>query len=288
MTTAVRGRRITQAIDHTDPYLLVARLTLVLVIINTPREPTPLALAAGTCAVMFLNPRLLRSPGPWFLIAAVLGASQAADWWLVDNHKFATTAWVLTIGLSRLARDPKRTLRESARLFIGVLFGCAFAWKLLSPSYLSGAFFQYTLLRDERFEPVAVVVARADESRLERDRSSVVEFTSSATVDQSIEVPHGPATRLVALVLTGWGLVLEGVIALVFLAPLNARHRRMRPAALLLFCATTYAIAPIVGFGFLLMTVGLALVQDARLRRIFVFGSAAVFLWSAVVAGLAT
>lgn len=55
-----------------------------------------------------------------------------------------------------------------------------------------------------------------------------------------------------------WGtLASECAIALAFLAPLG-RGVWLRHALLLGFCATTYAIAPVVSFGWLLLAMGVA------------------------------
>ena len=64
--------------------------------------------------------------------------------------------------------------------------------------------------------------------------------------------------RLVQAVTWG-GLALESVIALLWLAPI--RHRALllaRHGAILLFCLATYAFAPVAGFGWLLLVMGLA------------------------------
>lgn len=284
--TSTMIERATGVIDRTDPFLLVARLSLLVTLVNTHHDIPILLFTAVATAVLFLNGRLLRSPWPWFVLAAGIGASQFAAWWLIDDHRVANTYWLAAVGLSRLAHEPGRVLTLTGRFLIGSLFAFAFGWKLLSSQYLSTDFFQYTLLRDDRFEPVAVVVGGADEDQLAMDRALVSEFTGSAAVDETITIEDVPRTRTVAGVFTFWGLVIEGALAAAFLLPLRGRARVARPVLLLLFCATTYAIVPVVGFGALLMVVGLAQAETDWHRRLFALGSVAIFVWSLVIINL--
>ena len=275
--------RFGKAIDDMDLFLLVARLTLLVLLVNTHDHPGLLLVAAVASAVMFLNERLLRAPWPWFVLTAVLAVSQFGDWWLIDDHRVATTYWLAAVGCARLADEPTRVLRLSARLLVGAMFAFAFGWKLLSSQYTSTDFFRYTLLRDPRFDPVATLVAGADEDQLRSERAVVSEFTAAAPFDEHISVAEGPRTETVATVFTFWGLALEGAIAVAYLLPLRGRSKLARPATILVFCATTYVVVPVVGFGVLLMTLGLTQVDTARLRRSFVLGSAGVFAWGAVM-----
>ena len=83
-----------------------------------------------------------------------------------------------------------------------------------------------------------------------------------------------PAFRRLASALTWGGLALEAIVAAVFLLPARPV---LRHAALLLFCVTTYAFAPVAGFGCLLLVLGLAQTSpsDRRTRALYV---AAFFL----------
>ena len=58
--------------------------------------------------------------------------------------------------------------------------------------------------------------------------------------------------------MTWWTVLLEGAVAVAFLWLLERGVSRWRDALLLLFCVTTYAIAPVEGFGWLLISMGVA------------------------------
>ena len=68
-----------------------------------------------------------------------------------------------------------------------------------------------------------------------------------------------PRLRAFAAVATWGGLALEALVALLCLIPAGRAHRSSPDTRRCsLFCATTYALAPVAGFGWLLATMGLA------------------------------
>jgi hypothetical protein len=68
----------------------------------------------------------------------------------------------------------------------------------------------------------------------------------------------------------------EGAVAITFLWPFGRMISQWRNAALLLFCATTYAVAPVEGFGWLLIAMGITQCDPAWRKTLFLY--LAVFL----------
>ncbi len=284
MTTTDRSPR--RDLTTGSAHVLVGRMTLVAALVNARDDRPVMLLFAVATALLWPNPRALGHPAPWLVLAAVLGGAQFRDWWLLDDHVVATTYWLLALGLSRLAHDPDRVRRTAARLLVGAVFLLAFGWKLLSSQYVSGEFFHYTLLRDDRFEPAAVLVGGADADDLDGARLEVTGFTSTAPPDEAIVVGTGPRVGLFADVLTWYGLALEGAIAAAFLLPLRGRWVVARPLTLGLFCFTTYLVVPVVGFALLLTALGAAETTEARWRGVYLGLAVFAFVWGAVVATL--
>lgn len=269
-----------------DPFLIVARVSLFVAIVNNHSNPVMALLLGVATAVLYFQERLLRSPWPWLAIVATLGWVQIQEWWLIDDHPVATTYWLLAIGVSRFGRRPDDVLALSARLLLGFLFALAFGWKLLSGPFVSGDFFEYTLVRDDRFEPVAVLIGGADEDDLARERGGIAQLTSTGAAGDAVEVETGSRTRSLALTFTWVGLLMEGAVAAAFLAPLRGRWQMLRAVALIGFCVTTYAVLPIAGFAVLLLTMGLAHARRPEVRRAHAVAAAAILVWNAILAGL--
>ena len=69
---------------------------------------------------------------------------------------------------------------------------------------------------------------------------------------------------LLAQVATWWTVCLEATVALTFLWPGTGWVARQRHLVLAVFCATIYAVAPVVGFGWLLLVMGVAQCEPER------------------------
>ena len=80
-----------------------------------------------------------------------------------------------------------------------------------------------------------------------------------------------PRFRALASFAAFWTLTSELIVGLLFLLPFRGRGARCRDAALLVFCATTYAVALVEGFGWLLLAMGGARSGPSpRLRWLYV------------------
>jgi hypothetical protein len=79
-------------------------------------------------------------------------------------------------------------------------------------------------------------------------------------------------------------LILEICVALTSLVPGGRRTRRLKHGSLLAFCFGTYAFAPVAGFGWLLLIMGLAQCDyDQRaLRGLYVAAFLLVLVYSEV------
>ena len=248
---------------------LILRLTAVELLLRPmgPWGVRPLILAAAGLAL--LSPRTLLSSLTWYVLTALLTARIIADWPLPDNHIYLLTYWCLALALSIGATDPARTLATNARLLVGTAFLMAVIWKaLLSPDYLDGRFFRVTWLTDARFTDAVQLLGRMSPAQLTDNRQNLAPYPEGAEPLDHNPPPDPAAFRYLVLMST-WGiLALETLVAFAFLLPRGARAGPLHHLILLLFCGVTYAIAPVAGFGWLLLTMGVALCRaDQRLLR---------------------
>jgi hypothetical protein len=248
---------------------LILRLTAVELLLRPmgPWAVRPLILAAAGLAI--LSPRTLGSSLTWYALTALLTARIIADWPLSDNHIYLLTYWCLALALSRDATDPARTLAMSARLLIGTAFLMAVLWKaLLSPDYLDGRFFRVTLLTDERFTDTVQLFGQLSTAQLEHNREILNPLPEGAELLHP-EIPSDPPAFRYLVLMSTWGVLgLETLVALTFLVPRGGRASPLHHLSLLVFCGVTYAIAPVAGFGWLLLTMGVALCRpDQKMLR---------------------
>lgn len=151
---------------------------------------------------------------------------------------------------------------------IGLVFGFSVLWKaVLSPDFLDGTFFRVMLLSDPRFEDFVRLTTGMGSDQIEWQRAALgrhVDGGMLALYDGSWPPPV--AFDRLAVFMTGWTLAIEGLIALLFCLSLGRASLGMRDWALLVFCGTTYAVAPVAGFAWLLIAMGVSQSERERGR----------------------
>jgi len=261
----------------------VLRLTAIALLLR-PMGPwfvQPVLLALGALAL--ISRRWLRRSGLWAAVSLAIAIRIADDWPLADNHIYLLAYWALAIALALRAEDATEVLAATSRWLIGLAFVCAVLWKaVLSPDFLDQRFFRVTLLTDPRFTEVAMLIGGLSGADVAADRAALAPLPHGAELIDPPVIVEPPRLKAFAAVST-WGIVaLETLVAALMLAGSRAAH--LRHAALLLFCAVTYAIAPVAGFGWVLLVMGLAQVDPAHvwLARTYVAVFLAVLFYSEV------
>ena len=256
-----------------DPVLTLTAIVLLL----RPLDVWWVAafILAAAC-LSLLSRTVRRAPLTWILVALFVGARIVVLWPLSDNHIYLLAYWCLAIGLALSSAAPAATLSASSRWLLGGAFAMAVLWKaVLSPDYVDGRFFRVTLLTDQRFADAALVFGGLSRDQMAQNRAFLDPLPNGAELLTPPPFVEPPRLRAFAAVTTWSGLILEGLIALTCLIPLR-RLDIARHALLLAFCVTTYALAPVAGFGWLIATMGLA--QCRPRQRLLPGAYVAVFI----------
>ena len=212
-------------------------------------------------------------PAFWFALSVFYGGWFLVEYDRADDHLALAAYWYLAIGLSLLTSVKQVVLRANARLLIGATFLLAFVWKLRSPDFISGAFFEFELLTDPRFAPIARSVGGLTTAQLEGN----VGLMSAAPV--TVQLSSSPQVQIIAKGLTFGALVLEPLVALSWLLPLR-RLGAARHVTLIAFCFLTYFAVPVVGFGMILLAMAITHAENSQTRKLYFLGMAALFTWS--------
>lgn len=256
---------------------LALRLTLLTLVLRPVGTPVIRSLILGLAAFGLLLPGWLRRPELWIALTLLTGLRVVLDWSLADNHAYLLCYWCFAVSLALISRDVEGCLSLNGRLLIGWAFAFAVVWKAgLSPDYLDGRFFRVMMLTDARFADF-VQLAGGVTPDLLLDLRSFVQGQSLETVTP----PREPVRFLwLAQGATLWTILIEGVVALAFLWPEERGLSPFRDLALLGFCLTTYAVVSVAGFGWLLLSMGLAQCQPRRAKtRLAYLATFAVILF---------
>jgi hypothetical protein len=238
---------------------LALQLTAIILLLR-PFEVwwlAPFTLAAAVLCLVV--DRVRCAPLTWMLLAALASARVVVLWPLADNHHYLLAYWCLAIALALGGPAPAAILATSGRWLLAAAFAFAVLWKgLLSPDYTDGRFFRVTVLTDVRFTDASMIFGGLKAEQMERNRSFLEPLPDGAELLHPPPFLEPPRLKLFASTATWGGLVLEALIAVLCAMPGGGRIRLATHVALLAFCVTTYALAPVAGFGWLIATMGLA------------------------------
>lgn len=253
---------VTERVDGIDLLDLLTRTTLVSLIVVMHFDIPLMLLCAMATAAVWPQPKIRTSPWLWLGAAAVLTVALLPRWDRIDDHVWLAVYWTLALGLALTTARPERVLRLSGRLLLGLVFLLAFCWKIGTPEFRDTTFFQYSLLEDSRFEFVATGVIGVSDEAMDQNASATESLADDPHEGATVHLREVPSVGPVARVFTYWGILIEGLLALTWLAPLPLRARWVRHACLLAFFVTTYLVVPVGGFAVMLVTLALTQTGD--------------------------
>jgi hypothetical protein len=250
---------------------LVLLASLLLPITVVAQDPSRSLVGIGVATVGALVARIRRSRLFWLMAALGYGIWYWVDWRHLDNHMWLLPLWLLAVAAALSTAQPLEALARQARVLMVLVFAAAVVWKLRSPDFLSGTFFEFTLLTDPRFVPLATLTGVDPVSLLENRFALASGPTSASFVGASV-------VRELASLLTWGTVVVEGALLASWAVPRGTTV--VRHTTLAVFCITAYAIAPVAGFGLILLAMGAATAQTDRGRWRYLIAMGALFAWS--------
>jgi hypothetical protein len=245
---------------------LALRLTLLDLLLRPVGGWTVRPFTLALAAAGLLVPGLLRSPFIWFSLAYFTGARVLLDWPLPDNHAYLLFYWCLAVSVALISCDTERCLSFNGRLMIGLAFAFSVIWKLfLSGDFMDSVFFRIAMLTDNRFEWFTHLAGGLPAAEFENLNQFVSQHVDGQIPLSGSEIPVQPARFIfVSQILTYWTVFIESAVAIFFLMPREAVIPRFRDLFLVVFCVTTYSVATVDGFGWLLIAMGVSQCGDGR------------------------
>ncbi len=243
---------------------LTLLMTLLLLLLYAERS-WYVRLPATVLAVLgSLSPPARAHRWFWLVTATVVSTGVYLNRLQVDNHKYLLAYWTIALLCACEAVKPAEMLRRSARRLIGLAFFFATLSKLLAPDYLDSSFFHHALLEDERFYRIAALAGRLPEEAFGFNQAAFAALGSHDSLLQRIVLSDTEKLGRLATGLTVWTIGIEALVALAFLWPRGGLAARYRDVLLLAFIVTTYAVAPVMGFGWVLIIMGFASCEADR------------------------
>lgn len=219
------------------------------------------------CGAALLLPRV-RTGVPWWIgTVSLVVLINGMSWHSIDNHKYLIAYWAIAVTTAAAWPDRARdVLSWNARGLVATCFAFAVIWKLLAGQYLDGSFWHYTLLTDPRVQVAASALGGVPLSDLGMNQRLTAAVAAWPTEGPVVHLVSSDRIAAVALVASGWALLFESSIAVLWVLP--GRAARWKDAALIGFILTTYTILPVVGFATVLGVLGYAAASCAGRTRL--------------------
>lgn len=271
-----RSRAVLSEIAGMSAFDLALRLTLLDLLLRPVGDPAVRPLTVAFAAFGLLVPGQFRSKFVWIPLAFLTGLRVFLDWPLPDNHAYLLFYWCLAISIVLFSRDPGRCLSFNGRMMIGLAFAFSVLWKVfLSGDFMDGRFFRIAMLTDRRFEGFTQLVGGLTVAELENLKWFVSQHVDGQIPFSGSEIPDQPARFvMVSQLLAYWTVFIESAVALLFLVPGERGLSRFRDFFLVVFCLTTYSVATVEGFGWLLIAMGVSQCGDGRKGARFLYVAA--------------
>jgi hypothetical protein len=141
------------------------------------------------------------------------------------------------------------------------VFLFAVLWKLMTPEYMSGKFLEFFLLTDGRVAPVAVMLTPLTLTEFRNNKELL-----SQLPDAKFQLTSAPNVHALALWLTFLTLLVEGLVALIFLLPTKPV---VRDVALTIFLVSGYLTVTVPSFGMMFATLGFAQTENQKFQLFY-------------------
>lgn len=266
---------------------LILIATLVTLVLHPPAPAYVVHYLQAAIVLGLLWPVCRWHPSYWLALAAAQFAYVWLDWYAADNHKYLAAYWCLALSISTAQADRAvaySRLRTTAVLTVGLVMALAGAWKLATPEYRDGSFFEYELLTDDRFAVKVDWLLGVDRTELAVNRELLDVLTTDPLASNeraAVRLQSNARVASAAAVLTWTTAITELLLAGIYLVPLGGqRWQTVRDYSLLLFLIGTYLIAPVFGFGGLLAVMGATQAGTSRRQTAFLLMLAVLEVFS--------
>lgn len=228
----------------------------------------------SSVAILILIPllvfkrNLINNSIVWLIPFVLLSFDLYSNWLVLANHEWVMWYWSIVLLVASVyykkSDISEEIMKNGARQLLIIIMLVAVAWKVTNPAYLSGSFFERTMISNPLFENFSLLVGDLTVDQLRYNQQiEVTKFTNlvPGELNTEHELISTNLFDLYGVLVSWWVLLIELLIGVLFLL----KRQKIDIAAHwlhILFIITTYFAVPIVGFGWILIVLGFALTQN--------------------------
>ncbi|MFT3679583.1 MAG: hypothetical protein QM791_04885 [Ferruginibacter sp.] len=222
------------------------------------------------CSAGIIFPALKNSKYLWAAIILAYTVGNIALYFELVNHKFLYLYWCIAIFACLFSPDFEKAARFNAALLIGLVFAIATLQKLFSADYMDGSFILYILVKDERVGNFLSMFHLLPKEMVEQNIRAASRLVNDAAYPYEASLAYTVAAKHFSLILTWLTVIIEAVLAILFLLPRRFSITKYRDYIMWLFLFFGYMIAPIGGFGSVLALMGMAQAETKKRELIYI------------------
>lgn len=234
-------QKITQHLRDIHPQKFSILLSIFFIVIHfesivndNPIIYIPI-LTLGSMGILFERTR--QSKYYWIFMTLFYFLFVIQNWQIIDNHIYLWGYWLLAISCSFFTTNQQESLKWSAKYLIAFCMGYAFFQKL-NPSFLSGDFFYYKLITDQRFNFIGPFI-QYNLSEVISENAYLINKVTYET--KTIILNAGPyILHPISKGLTWYTLLIEGLLAALFFLP---RKKRTFGNTLSYYCLEAFILS---------------------------------------------
>jgi hypothetical protein len=241
---------------------VLLRLSALLVLIVGTASGVFSALMLIPAVLIVASPSHLRSAPVWWSLCALLAVGHLWRWYDIANHRWLMLAWTMACAWSVSRGDVMRVLRVNARLMIAIAFMAGAIQKLVFGGWYDGLYLELYAHHQPWFATALGVGDSQVHSGLSLLRWGVID-------ELVLPLSEVGRSRL-PLIAVSWAVIVgELAIGCLFMAKPGPRVVTWRTWSLLAFAWIAYPLAPVRGFGWLLLIMTAATLppESGHLRR---------------------
>jgi hypothetical protein len=207
----------------------------------------------------FLYQRVLSYWYFWLGLFILQSVDLYQSWISAANHTWVMWYWglaMLAACLFKDTTDQTKIISNNARWLLIIIMLVAVVWKITTPSYLDGSFFERNLVSNPLMTTFTHVISGLEWDAIEGNYQTNYQMFDNPNIT-SRQYQSNNTAHYLSLGITWWVLIIELVIGALLLIQ---RFKTDTWAHILniVFIACAYLGAPILGFAWILIVLGIA------------------------------
>lgn len=261
--------RLNYDLEKADKKLSILTVTLLFFTLNSSNYFYVKWLVTIIALTAIVFPKLKARKEIWIGLILTYIVGNVTHYLEIDNHKFLYIYWSVAILLCLFSEDFEKNISINARLLIGLAFFFAVISKIISSDYLDGSFFMWTSLMDTRVTKFLTWIHLMPRDLIIHNNGVYAQLVDKPILPAQAHLKSLPGLYFLSLIFTYAALIVELIIATLFLLPEKHRLSRWRDYPLLLFIASVYLVVPVWEFGSILSIIGSAQANTKRKSAVY-------------------